>query len=231
MYRKPRHRTRGGALNLDSLLDILSCLVGVMLLLVIYTVLELGSTSYEARVPALREAPEGSRMVVVVAQERTARVMDVNRALGGLLTGIDIVRAIDLPTFVQQANRRPTVDRFFTYTLERRDVVAASADPVEELDLRIEVRPGVVGDSLHQLLPGSPFASALDRLDPDRAHLVFAVDTLSVDVFRRARRMAAERGFATDWRPGSLDFPLAHELTGRNADALIAATGGSKPIR
>ena len=43
MYRKPRGGGSQSILNLDSLMDILSCLVGVMLFLVIYTVLELGA--------------------------------------------------------------------------------------------------------------------------------------------------------------------------------------------
>jgi hypothetical protein len=213
-------------------MDILSCLVGVMLFVVIHTVLELGSTSYVAPVPAFRAPPEGSRMVVVVAQERTARVMDVSRALSDLLTGIDIVRASDLPTFVDQANRRPASDGFFTYSLGRRGGPVASSDPVQALDLRVETLPGVVGDSIHQLLPGSAFARSLDRLDREQTRLVFAVDMASVDVFRKARQMALARGLAVDWRPVSLDFPLIHALTGRNADDLLIATGaGAKPIR
>jgi hypothetical protein len=103
---------------------------------------------------------------------------------------------------------------------------------VQGLDLWVEARPNAVGDSIHQLVPGSAFAATLDRLDPDQTRLVFAVDTLSVDVFRKARQMAAERGLAVDWRPVSLDFPLTHRLAARNADeALLASRDGSKPIR
>jgi hypothetical protein len=232
MYRKRRPRARGGTLDLDFLMDVLTCLVGVMLFLVIYTVLELSSTSYEALVPVSPAPAEGSRMVVVVAQERTARVMDVNRALAGLLTGIDIVRPADLPIFVDQANLNPETDGFFTYSLERRDGPVSSTDPVQSLELRVEPRLGVVGDSVHQLVSSSTFAASLDRLDPERARLVFTVDTMSVDVFRRARQMAAERGFAIDWRPATLDFPLIHGLTGRTADeVLLGVADGSKPIR
>ena len=232
MYRKPRRRTPAGALSLDSLMDILSCLVGVMLFLVIYTVLELGSTSYEARVPALREPPQESRMVVVVAQGRTARVMDVNDALGDLLTGIDIVRTVDLPTFVDQANRRPVTDGFFTYSLAQRDGLASSTEPVQALNLRIDVQSEAVGDSIHQVVPGSTFHRSLDRLDPERAWLVFAVDSASVDVFRKARQMAVERGFSVDWRPSSLEFPLTHGLTARLADERLLASGAPiKPAR
>jgi hypothetical protein len=70
-------RTRGsGGLDLDSLMDILSCLVGVMLFLVIYTVLELGSVAYQAVVPLTRAAPTDARRVVVLCEAGTVRVLD-----------------------------------------------------------------------------------------------------------------------------------------------------------
>ena len=73
MYRKPRGGGSQSILNLDSLMDILSCLVGVMLFLVIYTVLELGSTTYQVSVPVPLDRPQEARRILVLANDLTGR--------------------------------------------------------------------------------------------------------------------------------------------------------------
>ena len=232
MYRKPRQKDRSGIVNLDSLMDILSCLVGVMLFLVIYTVLELGSTSYEAAVPVVLETPEGSRPLVVLAEDGTLRVLDTPRALGQLLSGLEIVRAEDVPVFVRQANERPPSDRFFHYSLTYDDRFEEFGDPLGTLSLQIEEVEGSVGDSIHQVDEASHFAAALDRSSPDETWLTFAVDSSSVEVFRKAREMAVGRGFTVRWDPMVLDFPLTHTLLGEGADDLLRARSQlPKPLR
>jgi len=84
MYRKPRDSGSQSILNLDSLMDILSCLVGVMLFLVIYTVLELGSAAYQAEVVVSPNREPNSRRVVVLAERGTVRLLDVRPALAAL---------------------------------------------------------------------------------------------------------------------------------------------------
>jgi hypothetical protein len=232
MHRNPRRRDRSGVLDLDSLMDILSCLVGVMLFLVIYTVLELGSATYEAEVPIVRDPPANSEPVVVIAEGGTIRVLDVRAPLERLLSGIEIVRLPDLPLFVRQANELGAADAFFEYSISHPQRLAAMDDPLGALDLHIVRRPEVVGDSLHQLDGRSAYATLLDDMDPEETWLAFAVDSASVNVFRKAREMANTRGFASHWDLVELEFPLTHPLGAGGVDQLLArASTDAKPLR
>lgn len=230
MYRPKRTPQRSVILDLDSLMDILSCLVGVMLFLVIYTVLELSSAAYQAEVLVSRERVPGSERVVVIAQEGTVRTLDPRPPLRELLSGFEIVETFaDLQTFVDAARRSPT-DPYFTYSL--RYELRATATPLELLDFEIAELPGTVGDSIHQIGPGSRYAEALDRLDPGTAWISFAVDSTSGDIFRRAREMAIARGFATGFDEIELTFPLSLPLSEDNLNDLMSPVGTlSKPLR
>jgi hypothetical protein len=230
MYRKPRHQDRSVALDLDSLMDILSCLVGVMLFLVIYTVLELGSAAYQAEVVVSAAAAPGSRRVVVLAEEGTVRVLDARPALAELLSGFEIVRSIsEVDLFVEASPSVPT-DPHFQYSLVHE--VRSTTDLLAMLDLVVEERANTVGDSIRGLVDGSRYLEALEGLDPEEAWLAFAVDSTSVDVFRRARELAIERGFATGFDLLSLDFPLTLPLSSGGINDLLSPIGTlSKPQR
>jgi len=230
MYRKPKSHRGETALDLDSLMDILSCLVGVMLFLVIYTVLELGSAAYQAEVVVSRERVPGTDRVVVLAEEGTVRVLDVRRPLNELLSGFEIVESFaEVPVFVE-ANPRTPVDTHFTYALRYQP--RSTTDLLGLLSLEIGERPGTVGDSIHALGPQSQFAAALRRLDPRSVWLSFAVDSASGDIFRRAREMAIASGFATGFDQLSLDFPLTLALSRAGLDDVLSPVNTlSKPQR
>ena len=230
MYRKPKPRREDAALDLDSLMDILSCLVGVMLFLVIYTVLELGSAAYQAEVVVSRERVPGSERVLVVANDRTVRVLDVRGPLAELLSGFEIVQAYpEVPVFVEALERTPTGPHF-SYGLQYQP--RSTTELLGFLDLVITERPGLPGDSLHQLGPQSRYAEALRRLDPEQVWLAFAVDGDSGDIFRRAREMAIASGFATGFDQLDLEFPLEVPLSEEALDDLLSPMSAlSKPLR
>lgn len=212
MYRRPRIRDRSGELDLDSLMDILSCLVGVMLFLVIYTVLELGSAAYQAEVPIVREAPVNASPVVIMADRGTVRAVDLREPMERLLNGIEIVRPIDVPVFVEQANRQQIGDPFFQYALTYDAGYLESLDPMTTLALEIRARQGAVGDSLHHLTRNSRFAALLRTLDPEEHWIHFEVSESGVNPFRRARDMAINAGFTVMWSPKQIEFPFMHTL-------------------
>lgn len=213
-------------------MDILSCLVGVMLFLVIYTVLELGSAAYEAAVPVVRSPPSGAEPVVVLAERGTVRALDVRRPLNQLLSGFQIVTSADVPVFVDQANARPTADRYFEYSLSYDDRFREFGDPLRTLALEVREREGAVGDSLHQLDARSRFAATLRAMDPTEHWLAFEVDSSGVDVFRRAREMAIDAGFTVMWNPMQTEFPFTHTLAGGSpTDLLRSRSTPSKPER
>ena len=88
----------------------------------------------------------------------------------------------------------------------------------------------VDGETFSQLDEDSRFAAALDALDPEDAWLAFAVDDESVDAFRRARELAIERGFASEFDLLTLDFPLTLPLSSDGiGDLLSRLSTLSKP--
>ena len=126
MYRKPRSSEGASILNLDSLMDILSCLVGVMLFLVIYTVLELGSTSFEVSVPTPRDRPLESRRVLVVANGGTVRGLDSTQPVSDLVAGLRTVAIDDVQQILREANLSPPTDQHFQYLLDFDREIAGS---------------------------------------------------------------------------------------------------------
>lgn len=227
MYRKPQKQAPGMGLDLDSLMDILSCLVGVMLFLVMYTVLELGSAAYQAEVIVSPTRSPGTRRVEVLAEGGAVRLLDVRPALEDLISGFEIVQSVaEVQTFVD-ASRAGPIDPYFQYSLSFE--VRATTDLLDMLDLVVQERPAV-GETFSELDGGSRFAAALDALDPEEAWLAFAVDDQSVDVFRRARELAIERGFASEFDLLTLDFPLTLPLSRDGIDDLLSALSTlSKP--
>lgn len=230
MYRRQKaQRSASGDLDLDSLMDILSCLVGVMLFLVIYTVLELGSVAYEAQVPIGRETPEGSERVLVIANHGTVRVMDLRPPTDVLLSGFEIVRSFAEVSVFVDGNRRSPADPYFTYSLQHID--RFSADLAGTLDLTVTEREGGVVETVENLGPNSTYARILDGLSPEETWLSFVVDDESVEVFRRAREMALTRGFATSWDQLVLQFPMAIGLSAAEDDWLARLLESDKPDR
>jgi len=212
MYRKTKRESVGGILNLDSLMDILSCLVGVMLFMVMYTVLELGSTAYQVNMPGAGEEPVASRQVVVFCTGGTVRVLDARTSVP-LVRGLPNVSFADVPAFVESANEGSMEDDFFRYSLGFEERVDAMGARSRVIMLEVEELPGIVGDSVGQLGEGSRYADFVSRLNPASTWMEFVVDSSSLDVFRQARALAIDRRIPTGWSPLHGDFPLAYPLS------------------
>lgn len=230
MYRKARGSGSQSILNLDSLMDILSCLVGVMLFLVIYTVLELGATTFQVTVPVPIDPPVGSRRVLVLANGGTIRLLDPDRPIRDLSTGIDQVPADALPEFVRQVNQSAPTDAFFRYTLDYDAEMARVAGRERAFRIGVDEIRGETGEVLTELDPDSRYANLLSELDPDDVWIEFGVDEVTLDAFRRARDLAEQQGFATRWGPLSLDFPVSFSLTD-DTQGLGPRTTLSRPTR
>ena len=211
-------------------MDILSCLVGLMLFIVMYTVMQLGTAAYQSEVLVSREPAPGSRRVVVLAADGAVRLLDVRVPLRELLSGFEIVQSVgEIQRFIE-ANPQAPGDRYFAFGLQYQ--FRPTTDFYAMLNLEIAERPGLVGDSVHQLDANSRYATALRDLSPDEAWLAFAVDSTSVDVFRRAREMGIAAGFATGFDLLSFDFPLSVALSEDGMDDLLSPLSTlSKPQR
>ena len=212
MYRKPRGGGSQSILNLDSLMDILSCLVGVMLFLVIYTVLELGSTTFQVTVPVPLDRPDEARRLLVVANGGSIRLLDPARPVADLTASLGAVPFDETLEYVQQVNLSPPTDDHFRYELEYDEERGLLAGRDSAFTVAVDALPGEVGDELDRLGTDSEFEAVLSLYEPSQVWLEFGVDGESLAVFRRAREIAEQRGFATRWGPLSLDFPVRFSL-------------------
>ena len=132
---------------------------------------------------------------------------------------------------IAEANRAAPTDRYFRYSLEARERFGALGTQAVAIDLRVDELPGAGGDSVQSLGAGSTFAAVLGRLDAGETVLEFAVDSMCLDVFRQARALAGERGFATRWNPWSARFPLTYSVSANGVRASMPRGTLFKPQR
>jgi hypothetical protein len=158
------------------------------------------------------------------------RVLDVGPPLDELLAGFEIVQSVpEIELFVESSRGSPS-DPHFLYSLEHQP--RSTTDLVGMLDLVVAERSGSVGDDLLRLDERSSYLASLSALDPDESWLAFAVDSASVDIFRRARELAIERGFATGFDLLTLSFPLRLRLSSDGLGDLLSPIGQlTKPLR
>lgn len=216
MYRPRRPRTTGDELTLDSLMDVLTCSVGVMLFVVVFAVIEAKGTNVVVfSPPFLREPPGNSNRVLALCLDGKVRILDAGAAVGRLTEDLQQLTYDGVPEFVENANRKGVTDGLFSYRLVYRDEQAGEFRRKRVISVRVDEMPGVVGDSPEDLKSGgSSFERALAQLDESRHWLAFGVDADSVEVFREARTMALDKGFATGWDPVSMTFPFEEVIIG-----------------
>jgi len=209
MYRPRKTKAPLDDGSLDALMDVLSCAVGVMLFIVIFAVIEARGTSVLIYAPPLlREPPVRSERILVLAQNGKIRILDIGTAQEQLLKGSDQLAYAAVPDFVNKANRSKVADRYFRYGLVYRDVEYGSAGRKRVVSMRIETKPGMMGENMHDLKSGSSeFEQTLNEMGGEKHWLAFGVDADSLKIFRKARLIAQEKGFSTGWDPMAISFP------------------------
>jgi hypothetical protein len=216
MYRPRKTKLSLDDGSLDSLMDVLTCAVGVLIFIVIFAVIEAQGTSVLMYAPPLlREPPADSRRVVVLAQNRRMRILDINAALKQLLKDSDRLTYAQVPDFVESANRNNVSDRHFRYRLTFRDEGYGENNRKRVVSVRVEEKSGIIGDEIDDFGDGSSvFEQALGELDAKKHWLAFGVDAESLKIFRRARVLALENGFSTGWDPMAIKFPYEEVVLG-----------------
>lgn len=216
MHRSRRFKKSEFEMNLDSLMDILTCSVGVMLFVVMIAVMQAkGSSILYISPPLLREPPEDSRRVLALCQKGRVRILDVGVALEQLMEGKKQLKFADVPGFVAKANRKNVSDGNFNYRLVFRDAPHGEDKRRRFVSLRVEARPDVNGEAPEELgHDNSKYEKFLATLDKNHHWLAFGVDKDSVKVFQKARLMAFYRGFHTGWDPVSIEFPYEEVILG-----------------
>lgn len=218
MYRKKYDYDRGEFANLDSLMDILTCVVGVMLFVVIFAVMEARGVNIKMFTPLAQEPSNESTRNVFLCSNGRIRHFDIESALKKLFLIKEKLTFDTVPKFVNIANQKKVSDNFFTYELDYKEWTEESfLNERRRRAILAIVReiPGTKGEGAEEIQRDySNFRETLSQLDSKRAWIAFLVDKESLDIFRQSREIALSLGFTVGWDPGELRFPYKEVILG-----------------
>ena len=200
--------------NLDPLMDVLTCAVGVMLFVVIFAVMEARGVSIKMFTPMLKEPPPKSERKIFLCKDGMIRFFDWGDSAKELLKGIKNVGFYGVPSFVETANKKNITDGFFRYELEYDEW---GFWPSQSRSISVVINPieGSPGESVEDFKkPTSKLLERLKHLDKDKVWISFLLDGKSLKVFREARGKALEAGFSVGWDPTEIIFPYKECIAG-----------------
>ena len=181
-------RGRRVELMLDPLMDIVACAVGLMLLVVIYSVMELKTSRIRLVAPMLIEAPEGKDRFFYICKKNRIKAFPFDQ---------DMSR-------IREAHRDNVGNEWFTFRRSESSRIAGTYLG----EVVVEETNGLPGESWAELTrPGSVCNTTLRTLDADDAWVCLLVASDSIQVFRKFRGLLQRRGYTTGWDPLVLDFP------------------------
>lgn len=214
MYRPRRHRLEA-ELQTDSLMDILACTVGILLLVVAFSVLEFRGTPVRVTMPLAQEPPTNAVRVIVICSEGRLKLFEHESKVEALMEGVERTNLSGLGGWVAKANAKEIKDDYFTYGLNYTAPEYFWGYMIRwpTCELVIKERPGYPGETLEAILAqDSIYQQRLRGWNRENAWLSFAVADDSLELFREARSIAREMGYATGWDPFTLTFPIRRNL-------------------
>lgn len=207
-----RSRT-AATLSLDSFLDIVTNVVGVLILVALVTVLSAADVKVSLGTPVIHEPPKDSQRVLYECRHNQLFRMDepsldalVNRTVLAYGAG----SAVDIDEVPALFERQDVGDA--TYRVRAR---VADGRLEKHVVWIYEPRPSSQGETAAMLRDeGSSFRRHLESLDRRRHFLYFVVREDSFEVFMAARKWARQRGFDTGWHPRKKRAELAFSKGG-----------------
>ncbi len=196
-------------MSLDSFLDIVSNVVGVLILVAVVVVLGAGDVSISSGATATRTVKSSAPRVVFELRDERAYFLDEEA------NGQRVVAAVkDAYT-----DREPSVDDIVA-ALNGTDVGDATyrvrAEPATDggIAWMYRMRASATGESCAELSQsGSKFLAQLERL-PQGGFVYFIVREDSFELFRCARDVAKRRGLEFGWHPVEGKEPLRFSVGG-----------------
>ena len=216
--------------GLDSFLDIVTNVIGLMILIAAAIVLHAQEITVSLGAPVLRSAPEGARAVYFDCHTRRVYPREADRLiekthamlngryrhLSGMPTADEAIRWLNqrgtMPTVeenVRWLNQRGIDTRHYNATF-----VVTKHGHTYGIDALLEPKADNGGDTLKELVDGSEFEQLLKSLNPEKQYIYFIVRDDSFGVFRNARRIARRHGFRVGWMPIRKDAALRHIIFG-----------------
>ena len=213
MARIGSRRGNEDLLPIDSLMDILTGTVGIMVIVAVFVVLEVTGMSFTLFKPIGRDPQENMQMERVLLQDGKLRVLSIRQAVVKLVAQVKSGTGFDSIDTIAD-------DHWFKYSLKVEDKVYAISNSVKyrmpQLQMIISERAGADGEDINELTnPKSHFRSILAQMDPEKSWLLFMVDGNSIELFRKVREISHASGFVSGWDPTKkMSFPYTVVLSG-----------------
>jgi hypothetical protein len=207
MRRVARHRPEPG--NLDSFLDIMTNVVGVLVFVLLFVTLAAADATVLVRTP-LRSETDKQPIYFEAAAGHVIYVESPrgNEEVDSFLTGLPRISWYNLSYVLDR------VDAFSAQTPNY--TIDFTGSPLARgMGVRWRVRPGagervkVVKDT------ASAYQHVLRTLDPDTAYLAFIVRPDGLEAFRAARDVATRHGLSSGWEPFEYERDLVFGSSGR----------------
>jgi hypothetical protein len=191
-------------LSLDSFLDIVTNVVGVLILVAVVTVLSAGDITISSGATALRAPPRAvATRILVECARGEVFIVDEEKNAEKVREAVEGWKSEDF-----EVSGEAVVTR-----LEYNDIgdkshrVRAEIVP-EGLAWVYELRKRARGDSVEEIESGDSKLAEVIRDAGAGSYVYFVVHEDSFDAFRAARDLARSRGIATGWHPVEKATPL-----------------------
>lgn len=205
-------------LSLDSLMDILTCIIGILLLIVVFGILQSNTVKIAQRLPRMNisdkaetntSSIQGHKMLYFYCQNNEFYYrMSWQDMLDGLFVKQRTFTKETVPEVVWKANARKLQDDFFAYSTYYDESTVWDKNLQGFFKYRtwpvliIKKRNNFfnVNDSTLK----TNIQNILNKLDTTQYWINFYVDTSSVLLFREIRKVSDEMGFRIGWTPVNL---------------------------
>ena len=191
----------GDGFSMDSFLDIVTNVVGLMILLALIVVLSFGQFHLELGTPMLHPPTEGATALGLECRGKALYDLDMDETLEKARTIWTDTRH-DGDTAARQAIAHADLhNRHY-----RVELIETAYD---HPNWRILPRDEAQCFSIASLSdPNGGYLRKLDTVSPRERFLFFVVRPDSYETFRTARKIARDRGFEVGWLPFSIDGTL-----------------------
>jgi hypothetical protein len=228
MYIKKRKHNEI-VLSLDSLMDILACTVGLVIVIVVFMLIQTHGVRIQVGLPLASDPPENAKRVIILCTRDGIRCLKIDEVLLELVKNMEKLENRGSPLSrielaVEGVNKKYVEDVYFEYklifTIEQFGNIT-----IPFLKFKVTEKPGVTGETAEGIVASdSHFQRMLSELDPADHWLAFSVDSDSLNLFKAARRLAREKGFAVGWDPNSIEVPFITTLFPQIGDSSDEAT-------
>lgn len=212
--------------NLDSFLDVLTNIVGVLIFIILFVYLVATQATTTIKTPIITKSEKKARFFEVRNQKvNYIHSEDVNFEVEKLISSLpecyepNIPESIDWDLYDYYLNK---IKEYQICQQEQIEVIenfqtTTKYYNVKLIDKSLVYKPNglVEGETPEKLSKdNSEFQKILQEIDPETEFLAFIVKADSYEAFRVARKEAWDKGFDVGWEPQTVDTKISFIIFG-----------------